>query len=236
MKNAPVSGMEDQQEDNFDDIAFMPRRHWVLIIGGISAAVLAVAVVLWGMAETNKNTDLTFQGNRRATDIRPRAANPLRESWYKDPASPVGTSGAAGDGASEPGVTPTSPEPIQTLSAILGTDDPRTLVGRRVHISVPAVSHRNVTTFWIGSAEDGLLVVLGRDTRGGEERQASVPPQHDIGPIIGGHHVSITGTVTAVPRAEDRYNWDLTGAQTQELKRRGVFIRADCVETSGQGE
>ena len=75
-------GMEDENEDNFDDIDFMPRRHVFLTMGGICAAVLAVAVVMWGLAETNTNRNLTFQGNRRATDIRPRAANPLRESSW----------------------------------------------------------------------------------------------------------------------------------------------------------
>ena len=217
-------GMEDENEDNFDDIAFMPSRHMLLKMGGISAAVLAVAVVLWGLSETNKNTNLSFQGNRRATDIRPRAANPLRESSYKDPASPVGTSGILASDA-----TTTSTTPIQDLKALLGTDDPVALAGRRVEIEVPTLAEHNPTTFWIGGAEDRLLVVMGRDTRNGSERQASAAPAHDIAPGRAGQQTSISGIVQRVPTAEGRFNWDLTSSQTRELKRRGVFILADRV-------
>ena len=218
-------GMEDENEDNFDDIDFMPRRHVFLTMGGICAAVLAVAVVMWGLAETNTNRNLTFQGNRRATDIRPRAANPLRESSYKDPASPVGTSGLV---ASEPAHAP-SPAPIPDLKTLLATDDPATLAGRRVEIDVPTLAEHNLTTFWIGGPDDRLLVVLGRDTRNGSERQASKAPEHGIAPGHSGQETSISGIVQRVPSAEGRFNWDLTRAQTQELKRRGVYILADRV-------
>ena len=222
-------GMEDENEDNFDDIDFMPRRHMFLTIGGICAAVLAVAIVLWGLAETNKNTNLTFQGNRRATDIRPRAANPLRESSYTDPASPVGTSGIhAADAA-----TTSTAAPLLDLKTLLGTDNPATLAGRRVELEVSTLAEQNLTTFWIGGPDDRLLVVLGRDTRNGSERQASKAPAHGIAPGHTGQHTSISGIVQRVPSAEARFNWDLTPAQTRELKRRGVFILADSVKASG---
>ena len=221
--------MEDETEDNFDDIDFMPRRHMFLTIGGISIAVFAVAVALWGLAETNKDTNLSFQGNRRATDVRPRAANPLRESSYRDPASPVGTNGVL---PSAPAKV-SSATPIQDLDALLGTDDPASLAGHRVEIEVPALSEHNLTTFWIGSPEDRLLVVLRRDTRNGGERQASRAPVHGIVSAHAGQPTLITGIVQRVPSAEARYNWDLTPAQTRELKRRGVFILADRVKTAG---
>jgi len=220
-------GMEDENDDNFDDIAFMPRRHMFLKIGGIGAAVLAVAVLLWGLAETNKNTNLSFQGNRRATDVRPRAANPLRESSYNDPAGPIGTSGTPSSEAT----TTSTAAPIQDLKTLLGTDNPAALAGRRVEIEVPTLAEHNQTTFWLGSADDRLLVVLGRDTRNGSERQASKAPSHGIEPGHQGQQISISGVVQRVPSAEGRFNWDLTLAQTRALKRKGVFILADSVRS-----
>jgi hypothetical protein len=229
METARMPGMEDENEDIFDDIAFMPRRHMFLKLGGICAALLAVAGLWWGLAETNKNTNLSFQGNRRATDIQPRAANPLRESSYKDPASPVGTTGAP---SGQPN-TSTAPETILDLKGLLGADDATTLIGRRVEVDVPVLQAHNPTTFWIGDPNDRLLVVLGRDTRDGAERQASKPPEHGIVPAENGQQASIRGTVQGVPRAEERYNWDLTATQDRELKRKGVFILADSARTGG---
>ena len=220
--------MEEENEDNFDDIAFMPRRHWLLPLAAICAAVVVLGGAMWALAETNTSKNLTFQGNRRATDIRPRAANPLRESSYKDPASPVGTSGVARAAASGPGG---SVGAIQDLRAILGTDDPRSLAGRPVEITVPALREQNVTTFWIGSADDRLLVVLNRDTRDGGDRQASKAPEHGIVPGPRGQQAVVSGIVERVPRPEQRASWDLTAAQTRELERRGVYIRADKVSS-----
>ena len=223
---------EENNEDNFDDISFMPRRHWILPTAGICAAVVVLAGVMWALAETNTSKNLTFQGNRRATDIRPRAANPMRESFYRDPASPVGTSGVlASTPAAEPSAT--GAEAIQDLRAILGTDDPRSLAGRPVEITVPVLREQNLTTFWIGSADDRLLVVLNRDTRDGGERQASKAPEHGIVAAQQGQQAVVTGTVERVPRPEERASWDLTAAQTRELERRGVYIQADKISTGG---
>ena len=223
--------MEDENtEDNFDDIAFMPRRHWILPLGAICVGVAVLAGLMWALSETNANTNLTFQGNRRATDIRGRAATPLRESSYNDPASPVGTSGVlTTPAAGKPAATSAAAEPIADLTAILGTDNPRTLVGRRVEMTVPVVQDHTLTKFWIGSQDDRLLVVMGRDTRDGAERQASVPPEHAIVPVHRGQQAVVSGIVERVPRAEERASWDLTAAQTRELERRGVYIRADKV-------
>lgn len=223
--------MEDENtEDNFDDVAFMPRRHWILPLAAICFAVAVLGGLMWALSETNANTNLTFQGNRRATDIRGRAATPLRESFYKDPSSPVGTGGVvtAAPGG-QPAGTSAAAEPIKDLSTILGTDDPRTLVGRRVQITVPVAQDQTLTKFWIGPQEDRMLVILGRDTRGGAERQASVPPAHGIAPVHKGQQAVVSGIVERVPRPEERFSWDLTAAQTRELERRGVYIRADKV-------
>jgi hypothetical protein len=231
MDSARLNRMEDENtEDNFDDIAFMPRRHWVVPLAAICFAVAVLGGVMWALSETNANTNLTFQGNRRATDIRGRAATPLRESFYKDPASPVGTSGLLTTAtAGQPAGTSAAAEPIQDLSTILGTDNPRTLVGRRVEISVPVVQDQTLTKFWIGPQEDRMLVVLARDTRDGGERQASVPPQHGIVPLRRGQGAVVSGVVERVPRPEERASWDLTAAQTRDVERRGVYIRADKV-------
>ena len=131
------------------------------------------------------------------------------------------TTAAAGqpDGTSAPA------EPIKDLSTILGTDDPRTLVGRRVQVTVPVVQDQTLTKFWIGPQEDRMLVVLGRDTRGGAERQASVPPEHGIVPLRKGQQAVLSGIVDRVPRPEERFSWDLTAAQTRELERRGAGLR-----------
>jgi hypothetical protein len=228
MESARLNRMEENNEDNFDDISFMPRRHWFLPLAAICAAVAVLGGVMWALSETNANTNLTFQGNRRATDIRGRAANPLRESFYKDPASPVGTTGVTTAAAGQPSGT-SAAEPIQDLTTILGTDNPRTLVGRRVEITVPVVQDHTLTKFWIGSQENRLLVVLGRDTRDGADRQASVPPEHAIVPVHRGQQADVSGIVERVPRPEERASWDLTAAQTRELERRGVYIRADKV-------
>lgn len=230
MESARLNHMEEENtEDNFDDIAFMPRRHWILPLGAICFAVAVLGGLMWALTETNANTNLTFQGNRRATDIRGRAATPLRESFYKDPASPVGTSGALTADAGQPVGTSAAAAPIQDLGTILGTDNPRTLVGRRVEITVPVVQDQTLTKFWIGAQEDRMLVILGRDTRDGGERQASVPPEHGIAPLQKGQQAVVSGIVERVPGPEQRFSWDLTAAQARELERRGVYIRADKV-------
>jgi hypothetical protein len=227
--------MEDDKEDIFEDKIFMPRSHWFLKLCGIAAALSVLGLVMWGLAEGNRSMNLTYQGNRRATDIRPRSDNPLRESTYRDPASPAGTSGVLTEAPGQEPAAESSPEPVQSLSDVLGTDDPRSLVGRRVELTVPVTQDQTLTAFWVGEPGDRLLVVLGRDTRSGADRQASVPPRHEIMPVRRGQQAIVAGTVERVPDAEHRFNWNLTREQMRELRRRGVYIHADSVRAEGHG-
>ena len=127
------------------------------------------------------------------------------------------------------------PNVVRNLDQILGGRDPKELVGRQVEFEAPVLDDGNPVTFWIGTGDDRLLVVMGRDSRDVQDRQTSTPPSHGIPPVQRGQQAIISGTIQEVPSAEERYNWRLTREQTRELERRGVYVRAHSVRSYGHG-
>jgi hypothetical protein len=141
-----------------------------------------------------------------------------------------GTSGrldsTGGDNAG-PGLTT-----IHEIETITGATDGHQLVGRRVDLHVPIQQHINDVAFWVGPADNRLLVVLARDDRDGETRQLGEPGRGGAG-VIHGQQATISGTIQRVPYAEAMYSWGLTNADRAELMDRRIYLRADRVTSNG---
>ena len=133
----------------------------------------------------------------------------------------VGTSGVLDD-RDEGGV-------IHELDTITGMNDGHELVGRRVDLHVPVQQHLNDVAFWVGSADNRLLVVLSRDTRDGTARQKGLPSAHGIDAEYEEQMATISGTVHTIPKAEEMLSWGLTEADHEDLMDRRIYIRADAV-------
>jgi hypothetical protein len=118
---------------------------------------------------------------------------------------------------------------LREIETITGANDAMSLVGRRVDLHVDVQSRANDYAFWVGSPDNRLLVVLGRDNRNGTKRQAGVPANHGITPVRDGQRAAISGVLRAIPIAEHRYSWDLTADDEKELSERKVYIRAEAV-------
>ena len=144
--------------------------------------------------------------------------------------APVGTSGAHDNAADARGG-----DVITEIETITGTNDAMALVGRRVDVHVDVQDRANDHAFWVGSPDNRLLVVIGRDTRDGSERQRGKPSNHRITPVRSGQRAAISGIIRPVPKAEDRYNWNLTRDDERELADRKVYIDADTVSSEGHG-
>lgn len=150
-------------------------------------------------------------------------------------------SGTSGRVANLPGGDDTSGVPasaiaqgaISELEAITGAVDGHELIGRRVDIRAQlrdAAGNANASgRFWIGPADNSVLVVLERDVRDERQRIEGQPPDHQIGEITGGQPVLITGHVRPIPKAEQMYSWNLTRQEKTALADRPIYIRADSV-------
>jgi hypothetical protein len=222
------------QEDNFEDASFLPKRHLVLKWGGVLVAVMALGGAAWGLAEIPKNSkSLTYPGARQPSTIEPRSPSALRDSSQFDPSKEIGTSGSDTPGSARDNAADASV--IRELDSIIGGHSPSELVGRRVDLQVPVLGQNNLVTFWVGSQDKPLLVVLHRDVRDGHQRQASTPPAHGIVTVERGQQATISGTIQRVPKPEDRYSWDLTRSQLAQVENRGIYLQADTVRTVGHG-
>lgn len=142
----------------------------------------------------------------------------------------VGTSGTH-EGAAET----VRGDAITEIESITGANDAMTLVGRRVDLHVDVQGRANDAAFWVGSRDNRLLVVLRRDRRGGGDRQQGRPSNHGVAPVHGGQRATVSGVLRPVPRAEERYSWNLSGADERELADRKIYIDADTVRSEGHG-
>ena len=109
------------------------------------------------------------------------------------------------------------------------------LVGRRVDLHVDVQEMANDRAFWVGPADNRVLVVLARDNRSGWHRQHGLPASHGIAPVHGGQRATISGVVRPMPSSQEMYSWDLTKNEYKELADRKVYIRADAVQSEGHG-
>jgi hypothetical protein len=140
---------------------------------------------------------------------------------------PVGTSGQQGgpDGENSGPALNT----IRDLSTITGTNDGHELVGRHVDVHVPIQRHINDVAFWVGPADNRLLVVLARDNRDEGERQRGEPSDSGVNATNGAPEAIVSGTIQTVPHAEAMHSWGLTNADVAELSDRPIYLRADRV-------
>ena len=142
---------------------------------------------------------------------------------------PVGTAGAHEDAAEA------KADVITEIETITGTNDGMALVGRRVDRHVDVQNRANDHAFWVGSPDNRLLVVIGRDRRDGSQRQHGKPSNHGIAPVRGGQRAAISGVIRPAPKAEQRYSWNLTRDDERELADRKIYIDADSVSSEGHG-
>lgn len=129
----------------------------------------------------------------------------------------VGTSGH-GESAPEP---EDSPATLHDLETVTGSVDPHQLVGSRVDFHLQVRDINNNTSFWVGTKDNPMLVVLERANR--SEAQ----------PITRGEMARITGTIEAIPLEESRFNWGVNDSVRRALKDQQVYIRADNVVPEG---
>jgi hypothetical protein len=212
---------EDFQRDSY--VVTRPRLGFLLV----AAALVLVGI---GIAWSHQR-DL-----RRAAELQAAASG-----TPGTPRETVGTTGAGAGSAIDgensggpPAVVP--PAIIQELDTITGSVDGQELIGRRVDLHVPVQSVTNDVVFWVGAKDNRVLVVLGRDTRDGRERQVGLPPRHGISSVQRGQQATISGFVQRLPKAEDMHSWRLTQSDYAELLDRKMYIRADTVTTDGHGE
>ena len=224
-------------EDDYRDTDDRPRSYTWLKATGALAAVAALFAAIWMLSEMPKERNLAVYPNvqERADqgDLSVRATAPGEEAV--DTSDAIGTSGAV-SAADAGGFEATAPSIIQDLATITGDLDGTGLIGRRVDLHVPVLQEHNALTFWVGSADNRLLVVLERDVRDSAEHQSGRGPAHGILPVQRGQQATISGTIQAVPPREERASWGLTNAQQKELESRRIYLRADTVRSAGHGE
>jgi hypothetical protein len=190
------------------------------VILTIAALCLVVVAVL--LAKQDRGEDVRIPA-ARDTQAEPGA---------------IGTSGTDVPKGADENAGPAAvvaPAIIQELETITGSVDGNELVGRRVDLHVTVREIANETAFWIGEGDNRVLVVLGRDTRDGDDRQRGLPPSHRILTVHAGQQATVSGSVRRLPRAEEMHSWDLTRTDMAELRERPVYIRADAVTTNGHG-
>jgi hypothetical protein len=209
----------DYERDKMIGSRHPHRGRWGLLLAIVAIAALAVWLV-----PQNRNDRESWNGSGMATGATSRQAS----GGHAD--RPVGTSGVSAAAGEEEGS-----QVVREIETITGANDAMTLVGRRVDLHVDVLSRANDHAFWVGSPDNRVLVVLGRDNRNGEKRQAGTPASHGIAPVTGGQTATISGVVQAIPKAEDRFNWNLTRQDEDDLHARKVYIRADSVSSEGHG-
>jgi hypothetical protein len=147
--------------------------------------------------------------------------------------SPVGTPAIGTTGQQNGDVPDDSPATLHDLETLMGSTDPHELIGRRVDFHLKVGEIDNSTSFWVGSKDNPMLVVLGRDNRSNAQRDRGAPSPNDIKPTTPGQMVHITGMIEGIPNAEARYSWGLNDSQRRELQDQKVYIRADHVTPEG---
>jgi hypothetical protein len=159
---------------------------------------------------------------------------PYLRSRRGTPAAPVGNPPVGTVGRDAAGEADESPAMLHDLETVTGTLDPHELIGQRVDFSVKVADINSYTSFWVGTKDNRMLVVLARDnSRSDAQRDRGAPSLNDIKPAAQGQMVRITGTIEGIPNAEARYSWGLSDSQRSELKDQKVYIRADHLMPEG---
>ena len=123
---------------------------------------------------------------------------------------------------------PTTGTAVAALGSLGGREDLSPLIGRRVEVVADIGSRVNDVAFWTGSPPDDLLVVIGRDTRSGAERQRGEPSGDALSVPVRGVAV-LRGLIEPLPHAEAMFSWRLTRRDIAVAHERGVYLRVDEV-------
>jgi hypothetical protein len=118
---------------------------------------------------------------------------------------------------------------VNEAERVTGLANGPQLVGQKVNLTLPVAAIANDAAFWIGDKDHRLLVVPIRDHRDAMQRQAGLLSGNNIAPVQAGQTATISGTVEALPHAEETYSWGLTTADREEVSARGVYLSADTV-------
>jgi hypothetical protein len=192
---------------------------WVFVLGLIALALAGIWLI-----PQNRNDREKWEGGGVIAGS--TSSTPHHD---EQPAPPVGTSGVH-EGAAESH----RGDVITEIETITGANDAMALVGRRVDLHVDVQARANDHAFWVGSPDNRLLVVFGRDNRNGTKRQSGVPASHGIEPVRDGQRAAISGVVRSIPIKEHRYNWNLTADDERELSERKVYIHAESVSPDSE--
>lgn len=199
------------------------RYMWILPV--LAVVVITALAVRW-LSERPRELHLT-QGQQTGTlrdEATPELESDAVPSTGGDTATAAATSGSLA-----------SPAIVKEIETITGSLDGHELIGRRVDLRVPVhAAGAGDTTFWIGSGDNRLLVVLERDTRQ-DQSEGAETVEHRIRPV-NGRAAFITGTIQRVPDAEERVSWRLTRQEEEELLERNIYVRAERVVPDGHGE
>jgi hypothetical protein len=214
----------DRMDSQYERDKMMGTRHprrsgWLLAAAGVAIAVLFV----WAIPR-DRNDREEWQGGGVEVGSASQGSTHSdlgRPQGRKDPAT-VGTTGAHDEAVGDNATV------LREIETITGATNPRSLVGRRVDLHVDVQEHANDHAFWVGSPDNRVLVVWGRDNRDGLERQAGLPDSSD--PLRKAQRAAISGVIQPIPRSEHRYSWDLTEDDQRELDDRKIYIRADSVK------
>ena len=188
----------------------------------IVVALLAVSAAGgWYLRESDSNRGIVGYAGRGG-DLRSPVAGDLDDLVPK----PVATTGFANPDADA--------ATIREIDAITGSADPRQLIGRKVDIRMPVAERANNVSFWVGTGDRRVLVVMDRDHRTEVMRQQSDVADHQIAPLEGGHEAAIVGTIERTPYSEAMYSWGLSNADKATLADQRIYIRADSVRDTAQ--
>ena len=203
---------------------------WLFVLG----ALVLAAAGLWLVPQDHNDRENWEGGGVVAGST---ASSP--HHYLEASPRPVGTSGQHEPAAEDRGVSEHTFEDdaaiVREIETITGANDGMALIGRRVDLHVDVQSLANDNAFWVGSRDNRLLVVLGRDTRGDSERVRGLPATHHIAPVHRGQVAAISGVIRPLPKAEQMYSWDLTTDDRRELADRKIYIRAEKVSSQGHG-
>jgi hypothetical protein len=202
-----------------------PRRaRWLLVLGGLALA----AIFVWAMPQNRNDREDWEGGGVEVGSANQGSAHSDMDASQRSQAAPVGTTGNHDEAGAEDAAV------LREIETITGANDAMALVGRRVDLHVDVQARANDHAFWVGSPDNRLLVVLGRDNRNGTKRQSGVPASHGIEPVRDGQRAAISGVVRSIPIKEQRYNWNLTADDERELSERKVYIHAERVSPESE--
>jgi hypothetical protein len=122
---------------------------------------------------------------------------------------------------------------VREIETITGTIDGMSLVGRRVDLHVEVQRRATDVAFWIGSADNRVLIVLKRDPRPSDRH--GVARGHAIVPVRDGQRATISGMIRRMPKPGQVAAWGLSAADEAELADRKIYIHADAVSSDGHG-